>query len=94
MGDWQPIEVCPENTWVLLHAEWEDTKCKIGKFRWERRARWSIESISVAASGARREIRQEKISAHRVWDDGCVDGYTLWHPLPELPQPGDRNERP
>lgn len=84
MSEWQPIETCPENTWVLVHARWMDApNIKISKFRWVRYSQWETVSESSGASGARRQTRQERITKEREWEAGSGD---YWMPLPGLPK--------
>jgi hypothetical protein len=85
MGEWQPIETCPENTWVLTYAEWRDApQIEIGKFRWIENSEWETVSESSGASGARRQIRQEKITREREGECGGYGG-DYWMPLPAPP---------
>lgn len=89
MSTWQPIETCPENTWVLVHEEWNNPDVAVSKFAWKSFSEWETVSESSGASGARRQIRQEKVFKNRVWDNGIGEmgdgGYHYWMPLPEPP---------
>lgn len=89
MSEWQPIETCPENTWVLLPAEWDSPPINISKFRWVEFSEWETIHESAGASGARRQTRQETKTKRRVWDNGIGEhnmgsDYSRWMPLPEI----------
>jgi hypothetical protein len=85
MSKWQPVELCPENTWVLIYVDWDDEHpYRVGKFQWVTDSSWETVSESSGASGARRQVRQEKIERFRQWDDGTSGPYP-WMPLPEPP---------
>lgn len=90
MSEWQPIETCPENTWVLLAEPWSDPRVAISKFAWKTFSEWETVSESSGASGARRQTRQEKITRGRVWENGVGElgsgDYEFWMPLPEEPR--------
>ncbi|MDE2099563.1 MAG: hypothetical protein KGL39_20085 [Patescibacteria group bacterium] len=83
MTKWQPIETCPENTWVLTYASWGDPPYVfITKFKWVERTQWDIESESRNEKG-RRQIMQERKEREREWDTWGGD---FWMPLPQPPQ--------
>lgn len=84
MTEWQPIETCPENTWVLVWAPWREeySGIGIGKFQWLERSEWETVSESSGKSGARRQVRQEHITKEREWDGDSGD---YWMPLPAPP---------
>lgn len=84
MGDWQPIETCPENTLVLVWCEWDESEpVHVDKFHWTERSEWETVSESSGKSGARRQVRQETVTREREWDHG--GSYQHWMPLPEPP---------
>lgn len=81
---WRPIETCPENTFVLTFATWGDFPyIFVSKFRWYETSEWETISESSGASGARRQIRQEKKTKVRDW--GHSYGGDYWMPLPDGP---------
>lgn len=85
---WEPIATCPENTWVLLYAPWSDAPyISVGKFHWVKFSEWETVSESSGASGARRQIRQEKITQEQEWEPGGGWGGDYWMPLPGPPPP-------
>ena len=82
---WQPIETCPENTWVLVFAPWGDPpQIEASKFNWVTEREWETVSESSGTSGARREVREEKITRAREWESG-TNLYDWWMPLPAPP---------
>ena len=81
MSEWQPIETCPENTWVMVYAPWEDQSYRISKFRWGTVHKWEVVSETTHASGKRR-ISEERHEKFRDWDGSAGD---WWVPLPEAP---------
>jgi hypothetical protein len=86
MSEWQPIETCPENTWVLTYASWGDPPYVfISKFRWVELQEWVTESETVNAGG-RRKIVQEKILKERQWEGWGGD---FWMPIPAPPHNPD-----
>jgi hypothetical protein len=89
LSGWQPIETCPENTWVLLYAPWEDQPYKVGKFMWSTSHGWEVESETQHASG-KRQVRRERIERFREWD---YDSGDFWMPLPAAPAGGESGEQ-
>ena len=86
MAEWQPIETCPENTWVLCWASWEtEPPIAACRFRWRQCSEWETVKESSEASGARRQIRQEKITREREWE-GAFWGGDFWMPMPDAPR--------
>lgn len=87
MSKWQPIETCPENTWVLIWRSWEDFPgMKVERFQWRTYSDWETVSESSGESGVRRQIREEKILREMEWEDGATGTDGFWMPLPEPPK--------
>lgn len=80
---WQPIETCPENTFVLVWRGWDDQPASVSKFKWVEYSEWETVSESSGKSGTRRQTRQEKLIREREWEDGGSPEY--WTPLPDPP---------
>lgn len=84
MTDWQPIETCPENTWVLVGRSWAEPPehvC-VDKFRWVVEIERTVESETRNAKGARKVIQEHERQV-REWDSGGQPDY--WMPLPAPP---------
>jgi hypothetical protein len=85
MFEWQQIETCPENTWVLVGRTWAEPPedvC-VDRFHWVVEIEEEIESESRNAKGKRRIVQQYE-KRIRKWESGGAPD--LWMPKPEVPQ--------
>lgn len=85
VANWQPIETCPPNTWVLTYAPWEDLKFHICRYK----PVTKTEDVLVSEKGNFR-IYETVERQKRDWD-GTSWGGEFWMPLPAPPdQPEGR----
>jgi len=73
---WQPIETCPENTWVLVYAP-ASNKPYIHSccFKWVENEQWD---------NVDKETKKKRIYRERQWMGGSWGG-DYWMPLPSPP---------
>jgi hypothetical protein len=83
VSEWQPMETCPVDTWVLLYAPWMGGERDANMYVGRRRVLIEREDVLVSEKGNRRTYERRDVRKDE-WDGGGWGG-DGWMPLPLPP---------